>query len=110
MSESSKTASHVAQILGRQVRMLRQLAGMTQDDLCERCGIFRTYLSRIENGIVNPTLTVISALSGTLKVQAWELLIERHSKGRPRVKKFATRVTKQHKTKKVREYLVTSRH
>lgn len=41
---------------------------MTQDDLSERCGLFRTYVSRIENGGANPTLTMIHALAGSLRV------------------------------------------
>lgn len=41
---------------------------MTQEELAERCGLFRTYLSRIENGSANPTLTMIHALAVSLKV------------------------------------------
>jgi len=41
---------------------------MTQDDLSERCGLFRTYMSRIETGKANPTLTMIHALAGSLGV------------------------------------------
>lgn len=41
---------------------------MTQEDLAERCGLFRTYMSRIETGKANPTLTMIHALAGSLGV------------------------------------------
>ena len=47
---------------------LRPDAGMTQEDLSERCGLFRTYMSRIETGQANPTLTMIHALAGSLRV------------------------------------------
>jgi len=90
MSESTESANEFTLALGRQVRMYRQLAEMTQDDLCERCGIFRTYLSRIENGIANPTVTVLWALAGALKVQPWDLLCE----GPPVDTGFASRVHK----------------
>lgn len=43
-------------------------AAMTQEDLAERCGLFRTYLSRIETGRANPTLTMIHALAISLGV------------------------------------------
>ena len=43
-------------------------AAMTQEDLAERCGLFRTYLSRIETGRANPTLTMIHALASSLEV------------------------------------------
>ena len=53
---------------GQRVRELRLAAGMTQEDLAERCGLFRTYLSRIETGRANPTLTMIYALATSLGV------------------------------------------
>lgn len=41
---------------------------MTQEDLSERCGLFRTYMSRIETGQANPTLTMVQALATSLGV------------------------------------------
>lgn len=43
-------------------------ASLTQDEFAARCGLFRTYLSRIENGTANPTLSMIHALAKTLRV------------------------------------------
>lgn len=56
------------QAFGQRVRELRLAAGMTQEDLAERCGLFRTYMSRIETGQANPTLTMIHALADSLDV------------------------------------------
>ena len=53
---------------GQRVRDLRAAAGMTQEDLAARCGLFRTYMSRIETGRANPTLTMIHALAASLGV------------------------------------------
>lgn len=53
---------------GNRVRELRLAAEMTQEDLAHRCGLFRTYMSRIENGAANPTLTMIHALADSLRV------------------------------------------
>lgn len=53
---------------GARVRELRTAAGLTQEEFADRCGLFRTYLSRIENGSANPTLTMIHALAKSLKV------------------------------------------
>jgi transcriptional regulator with XRE-family HTH domain len=53
---------------GARIRELRLAAGLTQEDLAERCGLFRTYLSQIENGRANPTLTMIHALATSLAV------------------------------------------
>ena len=50
------------------MRELRLAGGLTQDDLADRCGLYRTYMSRIETGAANPTLTMIHALAGSLRV------------------------------------------
>jgi transcriptional regulator with XRE-family HTH domain len=60
-------------VVGRQVKKLRLKAGMTQDVLSERCGIYRTYLSRVEAGSANPTLLVMIALATSLGVHVCEL-------------------------------------
>lgn len=63
-------------IVGKKVKFLRMQAGMTQDILSERCGIFRTYLSRIESGVANPTLLVLIALAEALEVLPGDLFRE----------------------------------
>lgn len=60
-------------VVGKRVKTLRLKAGLTQDVLSERCGIYRTYLSRIEAGSANPTLLVMIALASTLGVHVCEL-------------------------------------
>ncbi len=66
-SRARRTAS-VQRAFGQRVRALRQAQAMTQDDLFERCGLFRTDISRIENGRANPSLTMIEALAVSLRV------------------------------------------
>lgn len=53
---------------GNRIRQLRLEAELTQEDLAHRCGLFRTYMSRIETGNANPTLTMIEALAVSLNV------------------------------------------
>lgn len=50
------------------MRELRLAREWTQEDLADRCGLFRTYMSRIETGAANPTLTMIHALATSLAV------------------------------------------
>jgi len=61
---------------------------MTQEDLAHRCGLFRTYMSRIETGRANPTLTMIDALAGSLKVPVAQLF-EVEAPTKPRAKTAA---------------------
>jgi transcriptional regulator with XRE-family HTH domain len=63
-------------IVGNRIRKLRTSGNLTQDLLAERCGIYRTYLSRIEMGQANPTLLVLVALANSLDVQPFELLVQ----------------------------------
>lgn len=63
-------------IIGRQVKKIRKRIGMTQIDVAERCGIYRSYLSRIESGKANPTISILADLAQTLKVEIEDLLIE----------------------------------
>lgn len=62
------------QAFGARVRALRLAADMTQEDLAEHSGLFRTYMSRIETGQANPTLTMIHALAVALSVHPAVLL------------------------------------
>lgn len=52
---------------------------LTQSTVAEQCGIFRTYLSRIESGEANPSLAVIVSLAEALKVLPHELLMRQPS-------------------------------
>ena len=60
--------------LGRNVRKLREARGWSQEDYADRAGIHRTYVSDIERGRRNPTITVVEKLAGPLEVEAGELL------------------------------------
>ena len=48
--------------------------GMTQGDLCRKLELDRAYMSNIESGKKNPTLTTIKKLADSLGVTADELL------------------------------------
>lgn len=56
------------QAFGARIKQLRDEQGITQEELAERVGVFRTYMSRIETGVANPTLDMIHALADTLRV------------------------------------------
>jgi transcriptional regulator with XRE-family HTH domain len=60
--------------LGRNVRRLREEKGWSQEDYADRAGIHRTYVSDIERGRRNPTVTVVEKLAVPLEVPASKLL------------------------------------
>jgi transcriptional regulator with XRE-family HTH domain len=75
IGEVTASFPNFKRIVGKHVRELRLSGNLTQDLLAERCGIYRTYLSRIEMGQANPTLLVLVALANCLDVQPFELLV-----------------------------------
>lgn len=72
----TRTTDSPQRAFGARIRALRAEQGMTQEDLAERCGLFRTYMSRIETGQGNPTLTMIHALAVSLGVPVTHLFAE----------------------------------
>lgn len=75
---------------GSRVRQLRLAAEMTQEDLAHRCGLFRTYMSRIETGAANPTLTMIHALASSLRVPVSSLFDDDSAPDAPKRKAAKT--------------------
>lgn len=61
--------------LGLRIKQLRAEKEITQEELADRCDLFRTYMSRIESGLANPTLTVLHTLAQGLEVSLIELLM-----------------------------------
>ena len=64
----------VRERLAKNLRRLRQLRGWSQEGLAFEAGIHRTYISDLERGARNPTITVVDKLASTLGVRVGELL------------------------------------
>lgn len=60
--------------LAKNIRMLRLEKGWSQEDFADRADIHRTYVSDIERGRRNPTITVVEKLAAPLGVSASRLL------------------------------------
>ena len=54
--------------LGLNVRSLRQASGLSQEAFADKCGFARSYMSRIERGLSNPSIDALEALAGALGV------------------------------------------
>lgn len=63
-------------VVGRNVRLIREARGASQEELAYRAGIHVTYLSGIENGRRNPTVLVLGRLAAGLQVEPGRLLHE----------------------------------
>jgi XRE family aerobic/anaerobic benzoate catabolism transcriptional regulator len=70
--------------LARAVRHARRARGLTQRALAAGAGVGEKYLSRIERGLVTPSVLVVSKLAGALGVRVEELLAPPSLDGPPR--------------------------
>lgn len=64
----------VRQRLARNLRRLREAKGWSQEHFAFEANIHRTYVSDIERGARNPTITVVEKLAAPLGVTASDLL------------------------------------
>lgn len=64
----------IRQRLARNLRRLRTEKGWSQEEYADRAGIHRTYVSDIERGARNPTITVVEKLAVPFGVSAGEMI------------------------------------
>lgn len=63
-------------LVGRNAARLRKEAGLTQEQLAERCGLSQQYLSKLESGRRNPTVVTLYEIATALGVSHVELVRE----------------------------------
>ncbi len=56
--------------VGKNVQRLRKAKGWSQEELAFECGLHRTYISGVERGIRNPTVTVLEKIARALETGA----------------------------------------
>lgn len=59
--------------LGKNVRRLRRAKDISQEVFAEMVGINRVYLSGIERGLRNPTVSIVAEIAEALKIDVREL-------------------------------------
>ena len=60
--------------LGKNLKQIRTQKGMTQGDIVRALGVSRSFVSNIENGKTNPTLSTIKRIADALDVSVDRLL------------------------------------
>ena len=66
----------IRQRLGTNVKRLRVATGLSQEAFADLAGIHRTYISDIERGARNPTITVVNRIAVALSVNITELFAD----------------------------------
>lgn len=64
----------VRERLALNLRKLRQTTGLSQEAFADEAGLHRTYISDLERGARNPTITVVDKIAKALKVPIGRLL------------------------------------
>lgn len=69
-SEKQKFAKHI----GKRLREVREKKGISQEQLSEQAGYYRTYVGHIENGKHSPSVHTMWRLAKVMKVDLGDLL------------------------------------
>ncbi len=64
------------QRFGQQLQRLRTNRGLTQEQLAVKAGLVRVYVTKLEQGEHDPTLTMLVRLAKALRISVTELLGE----------------------------------
>ncbi|MDE1480420.1 helix-turn-helix transcriptional regulator [Xenorhabdus bovienii] len=67
---------NILKSFGLRVKKIRTEKKISQEDLAELSGLHRTYISSLERGVRNPTLTTLISVSKGLNIEINELLQE----------------------------------
>jgi transcriptional regulator with XRE-family HTH domain len=62
-------------LVARNLRRLRVARGLSQENLAADAGIDRTYVSRLERGLENPTVAVLEQLANALGAKIVEFFV-----------------------------------
>lgn len=71
---AARSPAHTA--FGEAIRQRRGELGLSQEALAEACDLDRTYISGIERGTRNPSLTNILKIAGALQLRPADLLTQ----------------------------------
>ena len=70
----TKVGIMIVSIFGTVLRELRENKKLSQEKLAEFCDLDRTYISLLERGLRQPTLTTLFKLSDALNIKPSELV------------------------------------
>ncbi|MFV9650457.1 helix-turn-helix domain-containing protein [Pseudomonas citrulli] len=68
--------------LAANIRSMRRLKNLTQEQLALMAEVDRTYVSQIERGVGNPSLLVLCKLANIFEIKTHQLLIESNAPAR----------------------------
>ena len=70
----AKKQTQLQKAFGETLRHLRNKAGFSQEQLALDCSLDRTYISLLERGLRQPTLTTLFTLANSLEIKPSKLI------------------------------------
>lgn len=70
----SKNSQSLNEVIGTNLRRIREERGLSQEAMAEVCGLHRNYLGGIERGERNITLDTVSRIAAAIDVSPIQLL------------------------------------
>ncbi len=68
--------SDARRVFASRLRQIRQVTGLSQEELADRAGLHRTYVGSVERGERNISIDNIERLANALEIDIIELLKE----------------------------------
>ena len=68
--------SEINHLFGQSLRELREVIGISQEELAFRCGLHRTYISLLERGVRTPSLDVVFRICEALDTPPEEIVAQ----------------------------------
>lgn len=62
--------------VGLNIKQLREGQGISQEELADRAGVHRTYVSGVERAVRNPTITVLAKIAIGLGVRIADIVAD----------------------------------
>ena len=75
--------SRIREIFALNLRRARRAAGVSQEELADRAGLDRTYVSSMERCVYAATIDVVDRVATALDVRAVDLLRDPEDAGKP---------------------------
>ena len=78
MAQTKRQVNTIKDLLGHNIRLFRETAGITQEELAEKAGISPPFLGSIERGEKWPGHETLTGIANGLKVEAYDLFKPEH--------------------------------
>lgn len=63
-----KSKPEFAKQVGERIRKYRMQVNLSQEELADRCGLYRTYIGHLENGRYSPSAYILWIIASNLSI------------------------------------------